>query len=115
MMNVQELGTIRRFNLPVKIVLLDNQRLGMVKQWQQLFFEERFSETNLSCNPEFTTLASAFGIKSRTIHSKFDVASGIEQMINTDGPYLLHVVIDEKENVWPLVAPGKANHEMIEG
>ncbi len=114
MMNVQELGTIKRFNLPVKIVLIDNQRLGMVKQWQELFFEERYSETNLSCNPDFLTLAKAFDIKSRTIHSKFEISDAIEQMISTDGPFLLHVSIDEKANVWPLVAPGKANHEMME-
>ncbi len=114
MMNVQELGTIKRFNLPVKIVLIDNQRLGMVKQWQELFFEERYSETNLSCNPDFLTLAKAFAIKSRTIHSKFEISDAIEQMISTDGPFLLHVSIDEKANVWPLVAPGKANHEMME-
>ncbi|NTS75847.1 acetolactate synthase 2 catalytic subunit [Catenovulum sp. SM1970] len=115
MMNVQELGTIKRFRLPIKIVLIDNQRLGMVKQWQELFFEERYSETNLSDNPDFLTLAKAFDIPSKTIHSKFDVEAGIDALINTDGPFLLHVAIDEKENVWPLVAPGKANHEMIEG
>ncbi|AWB68829.1 acetolactate synthase 2 catalytic subunit [Saccharobesus litoralis] len=115
MMNVQELGTIKRFQLPLKIVLLDNQRLGMVKQWQELFFEERYSETDLSDNPDFVALARAFGLKAKTIHSRFEVSDAIDQMINTDGPFLLHVVIDEKANVWPLVAPGKANHEMIEG
>ncbi|WP_111978652.1 acetolactate synthase 2 catalytic subunit [Algibacillus agarilyticus] len=115
MMNIQELGTIKRFNLPIKIVLLDNQRLGMVKQWQELFFEERYSETNLSDNPDFVALARAFDLTAKTIHSKFEVSDAITQMLETDGPYLLHVVIDDKENVWPLVAPGKANHEMIEG
>lgn len=115
MMNVQELGTIKRFQLPVKIVLLDNQRLGMVKQWQQLFFDERYSETDLSDNPDFVVLAGAFNIKAKTIHSKFDVGVAIDEMLNHDGAYLLHVVIDEKENVWPLVPQGKANHEMLEG
>ncbi|MCU4675043.1 acetolactate synthase 2 catalytic subunit [Catenovulum sp. 2E275] len=115
MMNVQELGTIRRFKLPVKIVLLDNQRLGMVKQWQELFFEERYSETNLSDNPDFVTLAKAFDIPALTISQDDQIEDGINQLINTDGPFLLHVQIDDKENVWPLVPPGKANHDMLEG
>ncbi len=115
MMNVQELGTIRRFKLPVKIVLLDNQRLGMVKQWQELFFEERYSETNLSDNPDFVTLAKAFDIPALTINQADQIEQGLDQLINSDGPFLLHVQIDEKENVWPLVPPGKANHDMLEG
>lgn len=115
MMNVQELGTIKRFNLPVKIVLLDNQRLGMVKQWQELFFEERYSETNLSDNPDFLTLAKAFDIPSVSISKADEVDAAIEQLVNSEGAFLLHVQIDDKANVWPLVPPGKANHDMIEG
>ncbi len=67
MMNVQELGTVKRKQLPLKIVLLDNQRLGMVRQWQQLFFRERYSETTLTDNPDFLMLASAFGIRASTL------------------------------------------------
>ena len=67
MMNIQELATIRRNNLPVKILILDNQRLGMVRQWQELFFEERYSETDLSDNPDFVQLAAVFGIPGQTI------------------------------------------------
>ncbi|WAJ70044.1 acetolactate synthase 2 catalytic subunit [Catenovulum adriaticum] len=115
MMNVQELGTIKRFKLPVKIVLLDNQRLGMVKQWQELFFEERYSETNLSDNPDFVTLAKAFDIPALSINQADQIEDGIDQLINSKGPFLLHVQIDEKENVWPLVPPGKANNDMLEG
>ncbi|MER2490619.1 acetolactate synthase 2 catalytic subunit [Catenovulum sediminis] len=115
MMNVQELGTIKRFNLPVKIVLLDNQRLGMVKQWQELFFEERYSETNLSDNPDFVTLAKAFDIPALSIDKADQVDNALQTMINSDGPFLLHVQIDDKENVWPLVPPGKANDDMLEG
>lgn len=115
MMNIQELGTIKRFNLPVKIILLDNQRLGMVKQWQELFFEERYSETNLSDNPDFLKLAEAFDIASLSINRADQVDDAIEQFINSKSAFLLHVRIDDKANVWPLVAPGKANHDMIEG
>ena len=114
MMNVQELGTVKRKQLPLKIVLLDNQRLGMVRQWQQLFFQERYSETTLTDNPDFLMLASAFGIHGQHITRKDQVEAALDTMLNSDGPYLLHVSIDELENVWPLVPPGASNSEMLE-
>ncbi|WP_367298270.1 acetolactate synthase 2 catalytic subunit [Hafnia alvei] len=114
MMNVQELGTIKRKKLPVKIVLLDNQRLGMVRQWQQLFFDGRYSETNLSDNPDFLMLASAFGIAGQRITRKDQVDAALDALLNSEGPYLLHVSIDELENVWPLVPPGAGNESMME-
>lgn len=114
MMNVQELGTVKRKQLPLKIVLLDNQRLGMVRQWQQLFFDERYSETTLTDNPDFLTLASAFGIPGQHITRKDQVEAALDAMLNSKGPYLLHVSIDEFENVWPLVPPGASNAEMLE-
>jgi acetolactate synthase-1/2/3 large subunit len=89
MMNIQELGTLKRRQIPVKIVLLNNQRLGMVRQWQSLFFDGRHSETILDDNPDFIMLASKTA-------------------------YLLHVAIDEEENVWPLVPPGASNNDMLE-
>ena len=79
MMNVQELGTLRRAKLPVKMVLMDNQRLGMVRQWQELFFDARFSETILSDNPDFVRLASAFDIAGETITRKEEVPAAIAQ------------------------------------
>ncbi|WP_067709674.1 acetolactate synthase 2 catalytic subunit [Erwinia sp. ErVv1] len=114
MMNVQELGTIKRKKLPVKIVLLDNQRLGMVRQWQELFFSERYSETNLSDNPDFLTLASAFDIPGQRITRKDEVDAALDALLQSEGPYLLHVAIDEHENVWPLVPPGASNEHMME-
>jgi acetolactate synthase-1/2/3 large subunit len=114
MMNVQELGTVKRRQLSLKIVLLDNQRLGMVRQWQQLFFQERYSETILSDNPDFLMLASAFGIPGQHITRKDQVEDALDAMLNSDGPYLLHVSIDALENVWPLVPPGASNSEMLE-
>ena len=114
MMNVQELGTVKRKQLPLKIVLLDNQRLGMVRQWQQLFFQERYSETTLTDNPDFLTLASAFGIPGQHITRKDQVEAALDTMLSSQGPYLLHVSIDELENVWPLVPPGASNSEMLE-
>jgi acetolactate synthase I/II/III large subunit len=114
MMNIQELATIKRKQLPIKIVLIDNQRLGMVRQWQQLFFAERYSETNLSDNPDFLVLARAFDISGQTITKKSEVISALQTMLNSPSAYLLHVRIDEMENVWPLVPPGAANQTMLE-
>lgn len=114
MMNVQELTTIKRRKLPVKIVLIDNQKLGMVKQWQQLFFEERYSETDLSDNPDFVQLASAFDIPGRTIFSSDEVEEALTEMLAAKGPYLLHVAIDDAFNVWPLVPPGASNSDMMD-
>ncbi|MDB2386033.1 acetolactate synthase 2 catalytic subunit [Shewanella sp.] len=114
MMNVQELTTIKRKRLAVKILLVDNQKLGMVKQWQQLFFEERYSETDLSDNPDFVKMASAFDIPGRNITQACEVEAGLDEMLNTEGAFLLHVSIDDAHNVWPLVPPGASNHDMMD-
>lgn len=114
MMNIQELGTIKRRQLPVKILLLDNQRLGMVRQWQQLFFEERYSETCLTDNPDFLTIASAFDIPGQKISRKDQIDAALDTLLTSEGSYFLHVVIDEGENVWPLVPPGASNTQMME-
>ncbi len=115
MMNVQELATIGRYQLPVKIVLLDNQVLGMVRQWQELFFDERYSETDLSDNPDFCRVAEAFGIPARTVQYADEQRGAIAELLTTPGPALLHVRVDRKANVWPLVPPGKSNLFMLEG
>ncbi|MEQ5128467.1 acetolactate synthase 2 catalytic subunit [Providencia alcalifaciens] len=114
MMNVQELGTIKRKQLPVKILLLDNQRLGMVRQWQELFFEQRYSETILTDNPDFVALASAFGIQGRRITCKSEVDAALDELLTSEGAFLLQVSINELENVWPLVPPGASNEKMME-
>jgi len=114
MMNVQELATIKRYQLPVKIVLIDNSRLGMVRQWQELFFKQRYSETDLSDNPDFVTLATAFDIKAKTITKTNEVSDAFDEMLNHNGAYLLHVKIDAMDNVWPLVPPETSNSKMIE-
>jgi acetolactate synthase-1/2/3 large subunit len=115
MMNIQELATVNRYGLPVKILLFDNQRLGMVRQWQELFFQERYSCTDLSDNPDFVALAKSFGVDGRMIQNRSEEMPGIDYLINHPGPCLLHVRIDPLENVWPLVPPGKSNFHMMEG
>ncbi len=114
MMNIQELATIKRYNLPVKIVLFDNQALGMVRQWQELFFAERYSEVDLSDNPDFAKVAEAFGIPAIKVDKPDQVQNAIDQVLNSEGPLFVHVMIDPRENVWPLVPPGKSNTEMME-
>ena len=114
MMNVQELATLRRYRLPLKIVLIDNSQLGMVRQWQELFFEENFSEIDLSDNPDFSEVAHAFGIEAFTIDHRAQVSPGIERLLRTEGPILMHVRIDPRENVWPLVPPNSSNVQMME-
>ncbi|MBD1559186.1 acetolactate synthase 2 catalytic subunit [Vibrio sp. S9_S30] len=114
MMNVQELGTLKRRQIPVKMVLLDNQRLGMVRQWQSLFFDGRHSETILDDNPDFLMLAQAFGIPGKQITRKEEVGPALKEMLESKTSYLLHVLIDEEQNVWPLVPPGASNNDMLE-
>ena len=115
MMNIQELATVNRFKIPLKIVLLDNSRLGMVRQWQEFFFERNFSEVDLSDNPDFVKVAEAFGIEAFRIDSRDQVSAGIDRLLAAEGPILAHVIIDPEDNVWPLVPPGKNNAEMLEG
>ncbi|UZW59883.1 acetolactate synthase 2 catalytic subunit [Lysobacter enzymogenes] len=114
LMNVQELATIARYRLPVKIVLLDNQALGMVRQWQELFFERRYSEIDLSDNPDFCAIAAAFGIKAMYVDRADSVDEALTYMLDTPGPVLLHVAIDQAANVWPLVPPNHNNAQMLD-
>jgi acetolactate synthase-1/2/3 large subunit len=113
MMNIQELATLRRYGIDVKIVLLDNSTLGLVRQWQELFFAGNYSEVDLSDNPDFAGVARAFGISARTISQPAEVVGGIGWLLESNEPALLHVKIDPMENVWPLVPPGQANHQMM--
>jgi acetolactate synthase-1/2/3 large subunit len=114
MMNIQELATIRRYRLPLKILLLDNSQLGMVRQWQEVFFNEQFSEIDLTDNPDFAEVARSFGIEAFTIDYRTEVPGAIDRLLATEGPILCHARIDPRENVWPLVPPNKSNIEMME-
>lgn len=114
MMNVQELGSIKRGNLPVKILLLDNQRLGMVRQWQDLFWNKRRSETILEDNPDFVMLANAFGIPAEQIERAEEVDGALTRLLESDTAYLLQVCIPPDDCVWPLVPPGACNADMVE-
>eukprot|EP00003_Mantamonas_plastica_P024179 TRINITY_DN446_c0_g7_i1.p1 TRINITY_DN446_c0_g7~~TRINITY_DN446_c0_g7_i1.p1 ORF type:complete len:566 (-),score=104.54 TRINITY_DN446_c0_g7_i1:375-2072(-) len=114
MMNAQELATIRRYNLPIKLIVLDNQCLGMVRQQQELFYNNRESQINLDDNPDFVAMARAFDIPALHIERTDQIRRGIETLLAYDGPMLLHVAISREENVWPIVKPGGSNKDMID-
>ena len=115
MMNFQELVTLARYRVPVKIVVLDNQSLGLVRQWQELFFEGRYSEVDLSDNPDFVRVAQSFGIEASFVTRASDEDEVIEKLLRGSGMHLLHVRIDREANVWPLVPPNESNSEMLVG
>jgi acetolactate synthase-1/2/3 large subunit len=114
MMNAQELATIRRYNLPVKLIVMDNQCLGMVRQQQELFYNNRESQINLDDNPDFVAMARAFDIPALHIERTDQIRRGIETILAFNGPMLLHVAISREENVWPIVKPGASNTDMID-
>lgn len=114
MMNAQELATIRRYNLPVKLIVMDNQCLGMVRQQQELFYNNRESQINLDDNPDFVAMARAFDIPALHIERTDQIRRGIETILAFNGPMLLHVAISREENVWPIVKPGASNRDMID-
>ena len=115
MMNFQELVTLARYRVPVKIVVLDNQSLGLVRQWQELFFEGRYSEVDLSDNPDFVRVAESLGIPASRLEQASDEDEVIEKLLRGSGMHLLHVRIDREANVWPLVPPNTSNSEMLVG
>ena len=111
-MNIQELGTILSTGLPVKIVLMNNSYLGMVRQWQELFFERRYSFTHL-VNPDFGTLAAAYGIKYAKVQTSEELDAAVEQMMQHKGPFFLEAAMIEQENVFPMIPAGKTLNDII--
>lgn len=111
-MTIQELGTIAQNKLPVKIIILNNNFLGMVRQWQQLFFEKRYSFTEMH-NPDFIMIGKGFGIEGHSVDKREDLESAIEKMVKHDGPYLLEVMIEKEDNVFPMVPTGASVSDVI--
>ena len=111
-MNMQEFGTILQSGLPVKMVLLNNSYLGMVRQWQELFYDRRYSFTRLA-NPDFGMLAAAYGIKSVKVTEPAELESAVKQMMEHEGPFLLEAAMDEQENVFPMIPAGKTLNDII--
>ena len=104
-MTIQELGTIMQERLDVKIILLNNHFLGMVRQWQELFFNERYSATEME-NPDFVAIARAFRIASREVSRREELDEAVEEMMATDGPYLLVADVEKCGIIYPMVHAG---------
>lgn len=111
-MNIQEFGTIMEQKVPVKMILLNNNYLGNVRQWQELFFNHRYSCTPMM-NPDYNMIATAYGIPSRLVVERSELNDAIREMIETPGAFLLHVAVEEEDNVMPMVPPGVSICDMI--
>jgi len=112
-MNIQELGTISQYNLPVKIFILNNEFMGMVRQWQDLGYEGRHSESYSDSLPDFEALGAAYGIKGIKVEDPADLDSVIKEMIETDGPVIVDCRVAKLENCFPMVPAGAAHNEMM--
>ena len=115
LMNMQEMGTAVQFRLPVKQFILNNERLGMVRQWQQLLHGERYSQSWSDSLPDFVKLADAFGCKGAQVRDPADLDDAIRQMIEYDGPFILDVLVEKHENCFPMIPSGRPHNEMLLG
>lgn len=111
-MTIQELGTIMQSNIPVKILVLNNNFLGMVRQWQQLFFDRRYSFTEMK-NPNFVAIANGYSIKGKKVTERKDLKEALKEMYESKGAYLLEVVVENEENVFPMITTGASVSEII--
>lgn len=113
-MNLQELGTLSQYGIAAKIVIINNGWQGMVRQWQEAFWEGRYSSSNMEPSmPDFVKLAEAYGIKGMTISVRDELSSAVAEMLAHDGPVLLDARVKRDENCYPMVAPGKSNAQML--
>ena len=112
LMNIQELSTLKQLNVPVKVFILNNEYLGMVRQWQQIFHGERYSESYSDSLPDFCKLANSFGIKGMQIKRPEDLKKSIREMLEYDGPVIVDVCVEKLENVYPMIPAGGAHNEM---
>ncbi|WP_344701495.1 biosynthetic-type acetolactate synthase large subunit [Salinicoccus jeotgali] len=112
-MTMQEMAVLKQYNLPIKVVIVNNEALGMVRQWQETFYEERYSSSLMTDNPDFIKLAEGFGVKGLRVAREIEVANVMEEMLAYDGPVLVDARVQKLDKVFPMVAPGKGNHEMV--
>ncbi len=112
-MTIQEFGTLMNLDLNVKVIIMDNQQLGMVRQWQELFYGKRYSHSILDNNPNFIQIVNAYGMRGLRAADQATFMTGIENMLSDNKPYVLHVMLDNQELVYPMIPPGKNPEEMI--
>ena len=110
-MTLQEMGTIMQFGAKVKMLILNNSFLGMVRQWQELFNDKRYSHVDIT-SPDFVALANAYQIKGQKIDQRKELKNALKEMLEHDGSYLLEVVVGKENNVFPMVEQGKSVSEI---
>ncbi len=115
LMNMQELSTIRQYDLPIKIFVVNNQYMGMVRQWQELIYEKRESQSYMKSLPDFMKLAESFNIKGITCCNPNELEGKIKEMIDHDGPVLFNCIVERSENVFPMIPAGSAHNEILLG
>lgn len=111
-MTLQEMGCLSQFDIHVKVVILNNSFLGMVRQWQQLFFDRRYSSTELS-NPDFITISKGFGVEAKQVLEREDLNAAVDEMFAHNGPYLLEIVVEKEANVFPMVPSGASVSDIL--
>ena len=114
-MNIQELGTIAQYRLPVKVMILNNRYIGMVRQWQELLHGSRYSESYSEALPDFVKLAESFHARGLRVARLGDLDATLQAMIDHPGPVVCEVAVDEHENCFPMIPSGAAHNEMILG
>lgn len=112
-MTIQELGLLSKLQCDLKVFILDNAALGMVKQWQELFFNKRYSQTTMDNNPDFIKIVEAYGLNGERVRSTEEFDEALNRAMSEKGPYILHCMIEGNENVYPIIPPGKQNDEMV--
>lgn len=110
-MTIQELGTIMQYKLPVKIVILNNGFLGMVRQWQDMFFDKRYASTAMT-NPDFIKIAEGYSIAARRVEDRKELDQSIDTMLKSDGSYLLEIIVEKERNIFPMIEPGASVSEI---
>src|SRR5699024_12403344 len=113
-MNMQELMLLQAYDLPVIVLIFNNAALGMVRQWQESFYEERYSESLLEANPDFDKMAESYGIHGIKVESDAEAEEALKEIIDYDGPVVADLRIIKKEKVYPMIAPGSGINDLIE-
>ncbi len=112
-MTMQELSVLQERKLPVKVLIVNNQSLGMVRQWQEFFYQERYSESLLNIQPDFVKLADSYDIKGVRLETQEQLVAELPSLLQSDEPVVIDCRVLRQENVFPMIAPGKGLHEMI--
>ncbi len=112
-MNLQELATVKSYNIPVKVAIINNSFLGMVRQWQELFFDRHYSHSDLHTNPDFVKIAEAYGVRGLRVTKEEELAPALEEAARHDGPFVLDIHVAREENVFPMIPSGKSVADMV--